>query len=100
MESIALNRGEPELVRFAALSVLTDYLAPGRSINPDQWFSPTDPKMIVESRRNHVRWVIGEVPITEGDLRGLRPTLEEIASRADDRARLIASWMLRLLPDS
>jgi hypothetical protein len=100
MQSIALNRGEPEMVRFAALSVLTDYLAPGRSTDPDQWFSPTDSSMIVERRRGHVQWVMGDPPITEEDLRSLRTTLEETALRADDRARLIAKWMLGLVPGS
>ncbi|HUF50195.1 MAG TPA: hypothetical protein VMN60_05145, partial [Longimicrobiales bacterium] len=98
MQSTAADVSEPDLVRFAALSVLTDYLRPGRSPNPDQWFSPDDPGMLQASRRNHVEWVIGEVPIDEADLRALRPTLEEIAARVGDPAQLIAKWMIQLIP--
>lgn len=101
MQSIAADVSKPDLVRFGALSVLTDYLRPGRSpTNPEKWFAPDDPEMLQAFRRNHVTWVVGEEPIDEADLRALRPTLEGIAARAGDPARLIAEWMITLIPDA
>jgi hypothetical protein len=98
-ESIALDPAQPDLRRFAALSVVSEYLRPGSGhIRPERWFSDNAPPgTVMVNRRINPTWVRGPVPVTENDLRSLRPTLEDLAAREEDPVRPIAEHLLFLM---